>query len=139
MKKFSDYFITKKRLNESIFYCLDESRPDFLHEFVYSVHKFFDILPSDWIYEQIADAFYELETESEENRESIISQLEPDIYYRQLEEWLREPFAFECIENAIEEWAYERGNIYNQISLGQLYAKDYIYNRVKEFLEDYEK
>lgn len=130
MKEYHLYFKRKHRPNGDWFTLLSIDAPEELKQLVNNIHlKHFDCLPNDWIYEQISNAFGELEHDKLED-----ITIESDCYNSGLYKWLAETYA----TTFIEEFAEENGScndIYHMIGAGQQLAKQRIYDLVNEFLE----
>lgn len=135
MKNYSQYFKTKKIKDDTAYVIKTDDCPVEIENLCFDIHKQFDSLPNNWIYDQIYSAFMDLEDLDDDSRESLIGELEADPYYNQLYLWFGEPFADTCIDEAREVGIIENQNIYDQIAIGQIFAKRQIYNAVKDFLE----
>ncbi len=114
--------------------CLRNNAPEDLKALVYNIHQCFDVLPNDWIYMQIANAFEELE----DNLLDDIT-IEADSYYNDLYKWLGEPFAKGCIEDYMSDFSAKTTDIYEMIASGQWVAKNRIYQMVNEFINEGEE
>ena len=139
-KNYANYFTWGKRKDEKDYCYLADGRPEELQDFVRSVHfdHFGGCLPNDWIYEQLALAFDEL---SKDDLEDIA--IEADPYYRDLANWLQEPFAHEYCNEMLEELCenpkqWTQQDIYTIIGYAQWLAKDRIYHAVNDWIHQEE-
>lgn len=130
--KYNEMFTTKKRTDGTRFIAFDG--PEYVRDFIRDVHfdYFGGCLPNDWIYEKISEAFEELENNGNDIDRCYY---EPDCYYRELIEWMQEPYAHGFINEAMRDLGPFK-DIYDQISVGQYQAIDAIYRAVNEFLND---
>lgn len=135
--EYHKYFTRKNRDDFTEFYLMIDGTPQHLRDFVQEVHftgNFDKCLPNDWIYGQIHSAFSNL-PDDKRDIEDIISELECDPYYSDLQDWLKEPYASCFIEEANDEGLCTK-DIHNQIGWGQMLAMGQIYRAVHEFLEE---
>jgi hypothetical protein len=128
-QKYLDFFERKKRESTGkYFYCMKENRPEELHDLVYEIHNNYDLLPNDWIYEVICEAF-EAVTDGTEY-------LDADVYTNDLLEWSKNGYAQSEIAEAIEEFDKGYKDLSGLISYAQSNVKNYILSVVTVFLED---
>ena len=133
MLNYSDYFKSKERTNGVKFWHLTDDAPSILNDFVHEIHKEISggSFPIDWIYEQIAYAF----EECEENDIDDIT-IEPDTYYSDLYEWLKDGYARWYCDEAISEGFCDGKDMDKTVMAGNWLAKDRIYRMVADFLEN---
>lgn len=105
--------------------------PKELERLIYEIHQSFDAFPNDWIYNEIARYFEELELDCMEN----ISP-EADTYYHDQKKWFFEPFAVMCCDEASEHLGNRADSVMDRISCGQWWARDTILHAIYNFLEE---
>jgi hypothetical protein len=133
MLNYSDYFKQKERTDGVTFWHLTDDAPEILSDFVHDVHKEVggsSMWAHDWVHEQIAYAF----DECAENDIDDIT-IEPDPYYSDLYEWLKDGYARSYCEEAIREGICDGKDMDKTVMAGNWLAKDRIYRLVGEFLE----
>ena len=124
------YFKVSKRATTGYeFIKLTDDAPENLKDLVRNIHLNFGVLPNDWIYLIIMEAFEELE----DNDIDKIT-IEADCYYHDLYKWFGEPFAHALVNEYLSEIGSDCRNIYEIIGHGQSYCKDLIYNEVNNFI-----
>lgn len=120
----------KSRGNKEIVVRMDDA-PEWLDEIVRSAHA--GIMPDDWTYEVIKEAFSDI---SDENTDSHEFGDSADIYNSDLLDWTRDfPGAAGYIDEAREELGDAR-DFYHSIQMGQYLARRMIFDRVLEGLQD---
>ena len=129
---YSKYFIQKTRDNGESFFCLNDLAPECLKELMFETHhEFFNgAMPNDWIYGQVWSAFIDLESDKIED-----INIEADIYYSTLYNWLNVPMAHDYCDRAIEEGLTDGKSLTSILQAGNLMAKNDIYHKVNDFLE----
>jgi hypothetical protein len=127
---YTKFFTTAKRRDMGLSFtkCTDDA-PQKLNDLVRKVHGYFDCMPNDWIYENIAEAFDWLATDKLED-----VNMEADIYYHELNTWLNNPYAAGLCDEVMQEDRYDR--FYSAIECAQIRAKYMIYEAVNEFLQE---
>lgn len=134
-KSYNEYFTVKKRFNrDKLIVVKRDDSPKDLEDLIYEIHNIFDVMPDDWIYETIRDAFraFEVDYDKDIDLEEILSEMEPDIYNDDLTEWARSSYAINAIDEAVEE--YGSKDFINSMQVGQLRVKDQIYREVHNFI-----
>lgn len=82
-------FERKTRTNGEVFYACKDDAPSWIREAVHDAHG--DQFPSDEIYEfchSVFGTFADYECADEDGLQDTISQIEPDVYNRDLFNWL---------------------------------------------------
>ncbi len=133
VQNYNRYFTTKTRpgTDQDIIILIDEA-PEEIKQLVQDIHMHFDVLPNDWIYEQIDHAFDDLS----HNKLDECS-FEPDCYYSELYKWFGFPFAHHLCNEALQEgYCDSPQNIYDIISMAQYLAKKQIYDFVNDFIKE---
>lgn len=134
--KYSQYFETAERAdtNEN-FTRLKDNAPEILNELIQEIHgTFYNCLPNDWIYSVILEAF-----EAFEENELDDYTIEADIYNSDVLNWLYEngnAFAIQYCNDYLEEFGTRSKEIIQFISGGQSLAKDKIYHKVNDFIQE---
>lgn len=140
---YHDYFETKVRhdTNEP-FVCLKDNPPQELQDLIFKIHMdyFGGVLPNDWIYLIISEAFYELPESGCEDCNDHCP-IEADPYYHDLAKWLQEPYAPSYCNSTLEAQEDYRldvlyRDIYAIIGDAQANAKHVIYEAVNTFLKE---
>jgi hypothetical protein len=131
--KYSEYFETKKRQNDTFHVCLKDDSPQELKTLMFDIHLLFDALPNDWIYLITLNAFEELE----DNDFDDIA-IEADPYYHDLYKWFGEPFATALCAEVKEEFG-PFGDIHQWIASAQWLALDKIYRAVDDFMHSHKE
>lgn len=128
-KSYYKYFMMAKRTRGQSYFKCTEDAPDDLKDLIRAIHGLFDCMPDDWIYEQIWEAFDDLDTNFIEDIHN-----EPHPYLSELYAWLGEPYARHLCDQVIGEgWRLE--GIYEIIEEAQVRAKDIIYRAVDDFIK----
>lgn len=109
------------------YYFLKEEAPEDLKELIYEIHKDFDSLPNDWIYEQIREAFQDLKMDDLDN-----CLIEADVYDNDLYKWLGEPFADGLCNECLESGNIK--SIWSVVAVAQYLCKKQIYEAVDAFI-----
>jgi|SRR6187551_992296 len=132
-KEFAQYFQRKTRVDGKQFSYLVDGAPQELQDLIRDIHlkDFGGCLPNDWIYHTIYYAFDEL---SRDNLENI--NIDGDWSDHLLIEWFMNPYGGWICEQEREENNSDSLNIIGQISAGQIYAQQRIYNAVNEFIHE---
>lgn len=135
---YSQYFeIAQRKHNCTNFIRKTENAPKELQDFIYEIHQNagFDCLPNDWIYRFLKEAMEEIEELGIMYEESYtpLSCVEPDIYNIDLIEWLKEPYALEYCNEALELGITKGKDIIRMIGCGQYLMKDRIVTLIYEF------
>lgn len=129
---FSKHFEKRTKHNGQSFFIVSSFAPEPLKRLLHDVHKqlFNDCWPHDWIYEQVFHAFIDLENDKLDN-----INIEPDIYYHALYNWLHLPNAHDYCDVAIEEGFTDGKTLISILQEGNKMCKFDIYNKVNDFLE----
>lgn len=142
MKDYTPYFTRKERADGTLFYCLaDGVHHDTLQELLRSIHfdTFGGLWPSDWVYSQVYDAFERLaECSSEDDYESALSAIAPDVYTTDLIEWAKTPAFRAHIDEANAELG-RPADFEAELAQGQWHAINAIYGGVWTFLQEHER
>lgn len=141
---YADAFEARTRNDGKEFVCLSDShKGGELAEFVRTVHMGddFDCLPNDWIYGEIADAFFRCTEYDHDKWEYINGDLEPEYMHARLLDWMREPYAAGWCTIAQNEGIVSTdSNIFDWMQAAQMIARRYIHESVHAWIEQqYEK
>lgn len=131
--KYHEHFERRERKDGVNFYCLKDGAPEDLRDFIHHVHDdhFSTGFPNDWIYDTIHTAFLDL---CNDGLEDI--NIEPDIYNKDLVEWLHNGFAAGFCNEAMEEELCTKKCLWEIVGSGQWLAKTRIYEAVNEFINE---
>jgi hypothetical protein len=129
-------FITKKRHSGENFITLKDEADENLKKVIHDIHDIFDVLPNDWIYEKIENAFFSIVNDGFEDIDDFTGQCEADIYTNELLEWAKDGYAQYLIEETHEEFGYNSGHWTDIIRFSQEQGIKRIYEAVWNFVEE---
>lgn len=133
--KYNEFFkITERSTTKEKISVLVDEAPSELEDLVRYIHDHFDAMPNDWIYSTIHDAFNDIEESYviDVELDTILNDIESDVYTHDLIEWLHNPYAITCIEEASHDFITD--DFTGMIRHGQLVAKIEIYTQVYDFI-----
>lgn len=129
-----EYFTVKERKDGSKFSTYREDCPDSVKDLCREIH--FDIFdgttPNDWVFDKIHEAF--LFYDEYNDIDDFIYQVEADIAYCDLFEWLYNSFALEAVDEKIKE--YSSLGLIECIQCAQCDFISSIRGAVAEFIEN---
>lgn len=135
MKQWHEQFETRTRSDGKQFVCQTDDAHPMLQALMLDIHNAFGgCLPNDWLYQETANAFYGFEVDGVDIEDLNV---EPDIYYSHLIEWLHNPYALDCCDEYQDELGCDKSTgITERISCGQWLAKDRVWRMVWDFLQE---
>lgn len=129
-------FETKKRDNDENFECLKDGSAEWMRDLVREAHD--SSLPNDMTYSFITEALQAL-SDNEDLDDAMIS-LEPDVYNRDLLNWLASSISrAEIVNEAVEEYGLSSKNfdLMQVIGMGQVKEKIEVFGVVLNQLQDH--
>jgi hypothetical protein len=137
--KYNEFFKSKIRTTtQEKFVCLKDNAPEELTEIIREIHLNFgeESWANDWLYEIIRDAFVAIEVGYDESADLdvIQSDLECDVYTKDIIDWLHNSFAIDIVED-IKKECRDIGFL-KLIEIAQIEAKRNVYTMVYEFINE---
>lgn len=133
---YSNLLVSDKRSDGKEFLKFKETNPvtdKSCRDLAFAVHDSGNMLPDDWRYQFLLEALDAIANSND--LEDIY--LEADIYYHELYDWLgSHSYRSGYVDEAHEEYGTPRGDLNEQLAIGQSYEKNLVLAQVLQYLKN---